>query len=582
MLGTRDYVREERLHRRARSALSGGIDSSLVAAIAADALGPEHVIGVLMPSRYSSEGSVTDAEALAANLGIAHDDGPDRGGARRVPRHAAPSRSRAPNPGLAEENLQARIRGTILMAMSNKFGWLVLTTGNKSEMATGLLDALRRHGRRLRGHQGRPEDARVRARARSQRARAAARSSPTSVLEKPPSAELRPDQKDSDSLPEYEVLDPIIEGYVEDDLSIAELEAAGLRRRHGAPGRAARRPQRVQAPPGAARASGCRPRRSARTGGCRSPTAGPARPLVPPMRPQRRFAAEAALVLAALLYGITFPLVHDALEDITPFAYLVGRFGIAVLVVRAVRRASRCARHGRIAALLVRAGVIAGVLLFGGYATQTVGLQYTSPSTSAFITGPVRRAHAGDRGRRVPARSARARCWAGIVLATVGLYLLTGADVHLGRGRAPHAGVRGAVRRSTSCTSARTRDRLPPAAVHRHAARRWSRCSRVPARRRAGRRHASPRSRCSRWCSPASRARRSRCRCSCGANAASRRPRAALILLAEPVFAGIAGYVNGERLGARRLAGARRHPGGHRGVGVLAAAARCPPDECRR
>ena len=145
-----------------------------------------------------------------------------------------------------------------------------------------------------------------------------------------------------------------------------------------------------------------------------------------------RFAAEAALVLAALLYGVTFPLVHDALEDITPFAYLVGRFGIA----RALRRAGgvdRGARRWRIAALLWRAGSIAGLLLFGGYATQTVGLQYTSPSTSAFVTGlyvvltPVVEAVVY---RRVPGRAV----WAGIVLATVGLYLLTGADVHLGRG----------------------------------------------------------------------------------------------------------------------------------------------------
>ena len=136
-------------------------------------------------------------------------------------------------------------------------------------------------------------------------------------------------------------------------------------------------------------------------------------------------------MLAALLYGITFPLVHDALEDITPFAYLVGRFGIALLFVAPA--AWIAARGMADRALLWRAGVIAGLLLFGGYATQTVGLQYTSPSTSAFITGlyvvltPVVEAVVY---RRVPGRAV----WAGIVLATIGLYLLTGADVHLGRG----------------------------------------------------------------------------------------------------------------------------------------------------
>ena len=118
-------------------ALSGGIDSSLVATIAADALGPEHVIGVLMPSRYSSEGSITDADALAANLGIRTLTVPIERGARGVPRPARRAVRATPTPGSPGENLQARIRGTILMALSNKLGWLVLTAGNKSEMATG-------------------------------------------------------------------------------------------------------------------------------------------------------------------------------------------------------------------------------------------------------------------------------------------------------------------------------------------------------------------------------------------------------------------------------------------------------------
>src|SRR5438874_8840353 len=136
-----------------------------------------------------------------------------------------------------------------------------------------------------------------------------------------------------------------------------------------------------------------------------------------------RYAAEAALVLAALAYGVTFPLVHDALDDITPFGYLVGRFGIALLFV--APSAIRAARRVTNRALLVRAGLIAGGLLFAGYATQTVGLQYTSPSTSAFITGlyvvctPLVEAAVF---RRVPGGSV----WTGIALATFGLYLLTG------------------------------------------------------------------------------------------------------------------------------------------------------------
>ena len=161
VLGTRDYVRKNGFS-DVVIGLSGGIDSSIVAAIAVDALGAEHVTGVLMPSRFSSDHSISDALLLAENLGIR---------THTIPIEAAHSAFLAMledpfadlAPGLAEENLQARMRGTILMAMSNKFGWLVLTTGNKSEIATGYCHALRRHGGRVRGHQGRAEDARVRA-----------------------------------------------------------------------------------------------------------------------------------------------------------------------------------------------------------------------------------------------------------------------------------------------------------------------------------------------------------------------------------------------------------------------------------
>ncbi len=135
-LGTRDYVLKNGFE-RVLIGLSGGIDSSLVAAIAVDALGADRVTGVLMPSRYSSDHSITDAEALAANLGIETITVPIEDAHEAFTRTCSSRRSRAPQPGLAEENLQARIRGTLLMAISNKFGWMVLTTGNKSEMATG-------------------------------------------------------------------------------------------------------------------------------------------------------------------------------------------------------------------------------------------------------------------------------------------------------------------------------------------------------------------------------------------------------------------------------------------------------------
>jgi NAD+ synthase (glutamine-hydrolysing) len=225
VLGTRDYVQKNDIA-DVFVAISGGIDSSLVATIAADALGPEHVTGVLMPSRYSSEGSVTDAEALAANLGIHTMTIPIE------PAHTAFLEMLAEpfgaDPGLAGENLQARIRGTVLMALSNKLGGLVLTAGNKSEMATGYATL---YGADMTGAFAVIKDVPkmlVYALARDRNERAGRALIPEVVLEKPPSAELRPDQKDSDSLPEYATLDPIVEGYVEGDLSIAELEEQGF------------------------------------------------------------------------------------------------------------------------------------------------------------------------------------------------------------------------------------------------------------------------------------------------------------------------------------------------------------------
>ncbi len=225
VVGTRDYVRKNGFA-HVLVGLSGGIDSSLVAAIAVDALGSEQVVGVLMPSRFSSDGSVVDASVLAENLGIRAITVPIE------PAHSAFLDMLADEftdtaPGLAEENLQARVRGTILMALSNKFGGLVLITGNKSEIATGYSTL---YGDMAGGFSVIKDVPKmlVYALSRDRNDRAGRALIPESVLEKPPSAELRPDQKDSDSLPEYKELDPIIEGYVEGDLSIAELEEAGF------------------------------------------------------------------------------------------------------------------------------------------------------------------------------------------------------------------------------------------------------------------------------------------------------------------------------------------------------------------
>jgi NAD+ synthase (glutamine-hydrolysing) len=225
VLGTRDYVVKNEFT-DVLIGLSGGIDSSLVAAIAVDALGPERVLGVIMPSRYSSEGSVADAKALAANLGIRTQTIPIE------PAHAAfldmlAEPFAGTEPGLAEENLQSRIRGTLLMALSNKFGALVLTTGNKSELATGYATLYGDMAGGFAVIKDVPKTL-VYALARDRNERAGRDLIPGSVLDKPPSAELRPGQRDTDALPEYSILDPIIEGYVEGDLSVAELEAAGF------------------------------------------------------------------------------------------------------------------------------------------------------------------------------------------------------------------------------------------------------------------------------------------------------------------------------------------------------------------
>lgn len=232
VLGTRDYVRKNGFS-DVHIAISGGVDSAIVAMIAVDALGAEHVTGVLMPSRFSSDHSVTDAEVLAANLGIATLMVPIE------PAHAAYELMLADvlassPPGLAEENVQSRIRGNVMMTLSNKLGSLVLTTGNKSEMATGYATLYGDMAGGFAVIKDVPKTL-VYALCADRNERAGRDLIPTNILTKPPSAELRPDQKDSDSLPDYDVLDPLLEGYVEDDLATGDLidrgyDAAVVRR----------------------------------------------------------------------------------------------------------------------------------------------------------------------------------------------------------------------------------------------------------------------------------------------------------------------------------------------------------------
>ncbi|MFN2607738.1 MAG: NAD+ synthase [Acidimicrobiales bacterium] len=226
VLGTRDYVTKNGFT-DVVIGLSGGIDSSLVAVVAVDALGPEHVHGVAMPSRFSTSGSNDDARALADDLGV------DFRVIAIEPAHAAFLEMLGPSfdgvdEDLTEENVQARARGVVLMALSNKFGWMVLATGNKSEMAAGfatlygdmaggfavikdvpktLVYELCRHRNARDG-----DDPPI----------------PESVLDKPPSAELRADQRDDQSLPPYDQLDPVLEAYIEGDTTAGALEQAGF------------------------------------------------------------------------------------------------------------------------------------------------------------------------------------------------------------------------------------------------------------------------------------------------------------------------------------------------------------------
>ncbi|MFQ5583699.1 MAG: NAD+ synthase, partial [Calditrichia bacterium] len=249
-LGLKDYVHKNRFEKVVLG-LSGGIDSALVCTIAADALGAENVIGVAMPSAFTSKQSKADAKKIAENLGITFYEIPISNLLKSYLQELHPC-FKGTKEDITEENIQARIRGNIVMALSNKFGWLVLATGNKSEIAVGyctlygdmaggfsvikdipkgLVYELSRYRNNLAGRDIIPK----------------------SILEKPPSAELRPGQKDTDSLPPYEILDPILQAYVEEDRSYDEIVSMGFppdvvrkiirmvdgneyKRRQGAPG----------------------------------------------------------------------------------------------------------------------------------------------------------------------------------------------------------------------------------------------------------------------------------------------------------------------------------------------------------
>ncbi|MBU6317351.1 MAG: NAD+ synthase, partial [Acidobacteria bacterium] len=224
VLGTRDYVRKNGFT-DVVIGLSGGIDSTLVACVAVDALGADHVHGVSMPSRYSSDGSRDDARDLAERLGIDFRTVPIEPAFAAYLDMLAPS-FEGRDPDLTEENLQSRIRGTTLMALSNKFGWMVLTTGNKSEMAVGYFTI---YGDSVGGYAVIKDvlKTRVYDLCRHVNERHGRLLVNESVLTKPPSAELRPDQRDDQSLPPYEVLDPILRLYVEDDRTASEIIEMG-------------------------------------------------------------------------------------------------------------------------------------------------------------------------------------------------------------------------------------------------------------------------------------------------------------------------------------------------------------------
>ena len=226
VLGTGDYIRKNGFQ-TVLIGLSGGIDSALTASIAVDTLGKKGVVGVAMPSQYSSKESSEDARLLAKNLGIRFLTIPITEVFQAYLKTLAPS-FKGLKPDVAEENIQARIRGNILMALSNKFGWLVLTTGNKSEMSVGYCTL---YGDMAGGYAVLKDVPKtlVYELAKFRNEREGKAVIPKNVFIKPPSAELRPNQKDEDSLPPYSTLDPILQAYVEEDKGLEEIAKMGFK-----------------------------------------------------------------------------------------------------------------------------------------------------------------------------------------------------------------------------------------------------------------------------------------------------------------------------------------------------------------
>jgi len=224
-LGLRDYAKKTGFD-KVLLGISGGIDSALTAAIAARALGPDKVLGVAMPTRFSSKGSMDDAQALVDNLGIDY---------RVIPvdeifqsyLDGLAEVFEGTEPDVTEENIQARIRGGVLMALSNKFGQLVLTTGNKSEVAVGYATL---YGDMAGGLAVISDVPKTLVYDIARHLNQERQTIPQTIIDKAPSAELRPDQTDQDSLPPYAELDRVVEGYVERNLSVAELVAEGIDR----------------------------------------------------------------------------------------------------------------------------------------------------------------------------------------------------------------------------------------------------------------------------------------------------------------------------------------------------------------
>lgn len=225
VLGTRDYV-EKNGFKKVVLGLSGGIDSALTAVVAADALGKDRVVAVVMPSEFSSKETQSDAVKMAGLLGIEH---------HCIPIHEVFEAYKSTlaevfkgcSPDVTEENLQARTRGNILMALSNKFGWLVLTTGNKSEIAVGYSTL---YGDMAGGFSVLKDVPKTLVYELSEYRNSLGPAIPETIIKRPPSAELRPNQKDADSLPPYEVLDPILHAYVEQDMGVSEIARLGFDR----------------------------------------------------------------------------------------------------------------------------------------------------------------------------------------------------------------------------------------------------------------------------------------------------------------------------------------------------------------